>query len=510
MLIPTITFIAIIVLVLLMLISFYNRLVKLRNNRENAFADIDVQLKQRHDLIPQLVDTVKGYMNHEEKVLTNITAARAGALNASTINEKISAENQLSTALSGLNIAVEAYPDLKASSNFTQLQEEISDVENKLSAVRRFFNSATKEYNNAVETFPSNIIAGMFSFKKESMFDVGALEREALDKAPTVSFYSMKYIGLQSQISSNNRKSILLLIAFPLILLGLVWLFFFAINIYLNDEIVSFNIDTVHSGFLYSVPYVTIGVVIWFLIAWFSHSSMIQRATGSKPLERKENKRVYNLTENLCISRGMKMPKIFIIEDDSLNAFASGLSDKTFAVSLSRGIINKLEDDELEAVIAHELTHIINRDVRLLIVSIIFVGIFTFITEMAFRSLRFAGRGRGKKEGGAIVIVLIVVVLGIIGMILSSFFRFTLSRKREYLADAGAAEMTKNPLALASALKKISKDPWIEAVKRDDVAQMFIDHPTKKKDRKSLSTFFNGIFATHPPIKERIQVLEQF
>jgi len=320
----------------------------------------------------------------------------------------------------------------------------------------------------------------------------------------------MKYIGLQSQISSNNRKSILLLIAFPLLLLGLLWLFFFAINIYLNDEIVSFNIDTVHSGFLYSVPYVTIGVVIWFLIAWFSHSSMIQRATGSKPLERKENKRVYNLTENLCISRGMKMPKIYIIEDDSLNAFASGLSDKTFAVSLSRGIINKLEDDELEAVIAHELTHIINRDVRLLIVSIIFVGIFTFITEMAFRSLRFAGRGRGKKEGGAIVIVLIVVVLGIIGMILSSFFRFTLSRKREYLADAGAAEMTKKPLALASALKKISKDPWIEAVKRDDVAQMFIDHPTKKKDRKSLSTFFNGIFATHPPIKERIQVLEQF
>ena len=320
----------------------------------------------------------------------------------------------------------------------------------------------------------------------------------------------MKYIGLQSQISSNNRKSILLLIAFPLLLLGLVWLFFFAINIYLNDEIVSFNIDTVHSGFLYSVPYVTIGVVIWFLIAWFSHSSMIQRATGSKPLERKENKRVHNLTENLCISRGMKMPKIYIIEDDSLNAFASGLSDKTFAVSLSRGIINKLEDDELEAVIAHELTHIINRDVRLLIVSIIFVGIFTFITEMAFRSLRFAGRGRGKKEGGAIVIVLIVVVLGIIGMILSSFFRFTLSRKREYLADAGAAEMTKKPLALASALKKISKDPWIEAVKRDDVAQMFIDHPTKKKDRKSLSTFFNGIFATHPPIKERIQVLEQF
>ena len=320
----------------------------------------------------------------------------------------------------------------------------------------------------------------------------------------------MKYIGLQSQISSNNRKSILLLISFPTLLLGLVWLFFLAVNIFMENDTISFNIDTVNNSFLYSAPYISIGVLLWFLIAWFSHSSMIRRATGAKPLERKENKRVYNLVENLCISKGIKMPKIHLIEDDSLNAFASGLSDKTFAVTFSRGIINKLEDDELEAVIAHELTHIINRDVRLLIVSIIFVGIFAFITEMAFRSLRFAGRGRGKKEGGALAIVLIVVVLGIIGMILSSFFRFALSRKREYLADAGAAEMTKNPLALASALKKISKDPWIEAVKRDDVAQMFIDHPTKRKDRKLLSTFFNGIFATHPPIKERIQVLEQF
>ncbi len=184
----TIIIIAAVVIVLLMLVSLYNRLVKLRNNRENAFADIDVQLKQRHDLIPQLVDSVKGYMKHEEKVLTAITAARTGAMNASTINEKIAAENQLSTALNGLNIAVEAYPDLKASSNFMQLQEEISDIENKLSAVRRFFNSATKEYNNAVETFPSNVIAGMFSFKKESMFDLGTAQREVLDKAPKVSF----------------------------------------------------------------------------------------------------------------------------------------------------------------------------------------------------------------------------------------------------------------------------------------------------------------------------------
>ena len=180
--------IIVVAIVALLLISLYNKLVKLRNNRENAFADIDVQLKQRHDLIPQLVQTVKGYMQHEEKVLTQVTAARAGALNASTINEKIQAENQLSTALQGLNIAVEAYPDLKSNTNFLQLQDEISDVENKLSAVRRYFNSATKELNNAVQTFPSNSIAGLFGFKKESMFDVGEAQRAQLDKAPDISF----------------------------------------------------------------------------------------------------------------------------------------------------------------------------------------------------------------------------------------------------------------------------------------------------------------------------------
>ncbi|MDB2572023.1 LemA family protein, partial [Polaribacter sp.] len=125
----TISIIVFVVILLFLLVSYYNRLVKLRNNRENAFADIDVQLKQRHDLIPQLLETVKGYMKHEEKVLINVTAARSGAINASTISEKIAAENQLTSALSGLNIAVEAYPDLKASSNFMQFQEEISDIE---------------------------------------------------------------------------------------------------------------------------------------------------------------------------------------------------------------------------------------------------------------------------------------------------------------------------------------------------------------------------------------------
>ena len=179
--------IGVIVLIALYFVSIYNKLIRLRNNRENAFADIDVQLKQRHDLIPQLVETVRGYATHEKETLQNVIAARNQAMQATTIDGKIDAENRLTGALSGLRVTLEAYPDLKANQNFLQLQEEISDIENKLSAVRRFFNSATKEYNNAVQVFPSSIIAGMTGFKTEKMFDLGE-NRAALEQAPTIKF----------------------------------------------------------------------------------------------------------------------------------------------------------------------------------------------------------------------------------------------------------------------------------------------------------------------------------
>ncbi|MDO4160106.1 MAG: LemA family protein [Prevotellaceae bacterium] len=186
----TVGIIILVVVVLLAIwcVSLYNNLVKLRNNRENAFANIDVQLKQRHDLVPQLVSTVKGYATHEREVLQKVTEARSAAMGATTINEKVNAENALSSALAGLKVSLEAYPELKANQNFLQLQNEISDIENKLAAVRRFFNSATRELNNAVETFPSNIFAKMFGFKKEPMFEVPQAERATYDKAPEIKF----------------------------------------------------------------------------------------------------------------------------------------------------------------------------------------------------------------------------------------------------------------------------------------------------------------------------------
>ena len=292
---------------------------------------------------------------------------------------------------------------------------------------------------------------------------------------------------------------------FPLIFFVLTWLFFFFIS--MGSE-VHRTINQINQSFLTTAPFIIGGVGLWFIIAWFSHSAMINSATDSKPLERNENKRVYNLVENLCISTGMTTPKINIIDDDSLNAFASGIDQHTFSISLSKGIIEKLNDEELEAVIAHELTHIRNRDVRLLIISIIFVGIFAFISQAIFRMLQFGGGGRSKKDGGGGWAIIIALVLALIGFLISSLLRFALSRKREYLADAGSAELTHRPLALASALRKISVDPTIEAVKRKDIAQMFIENPQVPEKKGSFP--ISSLFDTHPPIDKRIQILEQF
>jgi heat shock protein HtpX len=308
----------------------------------------------------------------------------------------------------------------------------------------------------------------------------------------------MSYVGIQSQIRKNNFNSLLLIIAFPLVLLGMVYAFLYFVNRHQEIEVVNYY-------FIHTIPAILIITAIWFIIAWFFHTSLIRYATGSRPLQRRENMRVYNLVENLCIQAGMKTPQIYIIEDDSLNAFASGINEKTFSISLSRGIIDKLNDEELEGVIAHELTHIRNRDVRLLIISIIFVGIFAFIAQMAFRSLQFGAYSR-RREKNNLPAILIAIVIAAICYLIAILLRFGISRSREYMADAGSAELTKKPYALASALRKIDQDPLIEAVQSRDVAQLFIDNPQVEESGFS----FSNLFSTHPPIKKRIQLLEQF
>ena len=306
----------------------------------------------------------------------------------------------------------------------------------------------------------------------------------------------MQYLGIRQQIIRNNTKSILFLLAFPLLILVGVY-----VVLYILSEQ---EIQTTNAQFLSIIPIVIIGVTIWFFISYFFHTQMIQMATQSQPLERRENMRVYNLTENLCMSVGMTMPKLYIIESDALNAFASGINEKTFAVTLTRGIINTLNDEELEGVIAHELTHIRNRDVRLLIVTIVFVGIFATLADIILRMLvrgGFSSRNRkNDKGGGGAVLLIILLVVGAI-YLLSILFKLALSRSREYMADAGAVELTRNSLALASALKKISGHSTIKEIKNDEVKELFIDYKAEG---------FLALFATHPPINKRIQVLEQY
>ena len=307
----------------------------------------------------------------------------------------------------------------------------------------------------------------------------------------------MQYLGIRQQIARNNTKSILFLLAFPLLILVGAYVVLYI----LSDQ----EIERTNTQFLSIIPMVLIGVAIWFFISYFFHTQMIQSATHSRPLERRENMRVYNLTENRCMSVGMTMPKLYIIESDALNAFASGINEKTFAVTLTRGIINRLNDEELEGVIAHELTHIRNRDVRLLIVTIVFVGIFATIADFALRmllngSMSSSRSRKNDKGGGALVLLIILLVAGAI-YFLSILFKLALSRSREYMADAGAVELTRNSLALASALKKISGHSTIREVQNDEVKELFIDYKAQG---------FFSLFATHPPIEKRIQVLEQY
>ena len=313
------------------------------------------------------------------------------------------------------------------------------------------------------------------------------------------------YLGIQKQISRNNRLSVIYLIGFPLIILGSVYAFFF---IFYSNSYEYSGLRAVNENFIVVTPWVIGIILIWFWIAFRFHNKIIDAATGAKALERKENMRVYNLVENLSMSTGMTMPKVQIIEDSALNAFASGLSSKNYTVTLTRGIIEKLSDDELEGVIAHELTHIRNRDVRLLIIAVIFVGILSFVVQALWAILRASGRsGGGKKDGKGIIIIMLIVALliALVARTLTIGFKFGLSRKREYMADAGAAEMTKNPVALASALRKISFNSELKSVKNEDVKQMFIEN----RPTKSLG-FVSGLFSTHPPIKKRISLLENF
>src|SRR5215813_11916992 len=316
--------------------------------------------------------------------------------------------------------------------------------------------------------------------------------------------------GLYSHIQSNRRRSVVLLIG----LFFLVYVMTFAGAlvaevVFGGDARLDFLINAAARRTLYSLPWVTIGTIVWILIAYKFHQAMIDAITGGQEVTRQDEPRLYNLLENLCISRGITMPKLKVMESDALNAFATGLNEKQYSITVTTGLIARLDDPEVEAVLGHELTHIRNGDVRMLVIAVIIAGVISFFAELVFRLLfqggfNWRGSRRGgdsdRGKGGAMAAILIALALIAIAWLLSIVIRFALSRQREFLADAGSVELTKNPDAMISALRKIEGRGELEG-STSAVMEMCVDNPRSG---------FADLFATHPSIDSRVEALVKF
>lgn len=312
----------------------------------------------------------------------------------------------------------------------------------------------------------------------------------------------MQALGLQTYIWNNNLRSILLLAGFPVLLLGILAALEAAAA---AAGLVQIPPQAGLAGLILgSAPLAIVAAGVWFAIAYLFNQTIIDGVTGARPVERKDAPELYNLLENLCISRGLKTPTLRIIETDGMNAFASGLHEGRFSVTVTRGLLDNLDRGELEAVLAHELSHIINRDVRTMVVASVFVGIITLLCQVVFRALYWGSWGgfrvRSRDRSGNLgLFLLLAVAIAAVGYLLAIVVQMALSRRREYVADAGSVQLTKNPDAMISALMKVAGHEHLEAPQ--SVRAMFLEDNDE-------GVF--GLFVTHPPIAKRIAALQQY
>lgn len=343
--------------------------------------------------------------------------------------------------------------------------------------------------------------------------------------------------GLYTHIQANRIRSVILLGGFVVLLHAVLFSVLLIWSALLGGTFGEI-VDGAVAQFSHAWPVAMLAAAIWFVIAYFAHQALIRMATGAGGVTRTEAPKLYNALENLCISRGLPMPALQIIETPALNAYASGLREGQYVIAVTRGLVETLSDDELEAVLAHELTNIRNRDTQLLVIAIIFAGIFAFFGDIIVRGWDFpygwsptqrrqrepwgtsaeqpsdgwtighdrrdGSGGRGDRSdgggGGAILAIAIAIAVILISWGISTLIRFALSRSREFLADAGSVELTKNPDALISALRKIEGHASLDVPSRMEA--FFIENP--------ISNRLTGLLATHPPINDRIEALKRY
>jgi heat shock protein HtpX len=342
----------------------------------------------------------------------------------------------------------------------------------------------------------------------------------------------MQAYGLYTHIQANRLRSALLLLGFVGLLQALLYSFLIIGYAFTSGADLPTILELAARRFAVAWPVAMGAALLWFVVAFFIQRALIRTATGSRGVTREEAPQLYNCLENLCISRGLPTPALEIIDTPGLNAFASGIRQSDYTITVTRGLIDTLTPAELETVLGHELTHIRNKDVQLMVIAVIFAGIFGFFGDLIVRGWNFpygwsptprggtgpwgtsqsSGGGNSSdgsssgdsdkrdNSGAALIAIVIAVAIILISWGLSTLIRFALSRSREYLADAGSVELTKNPDALIAALRKIAADPHVEVPSRMEA--FFIENPV----RASLSGFFD----THPSIESRIAALERY
>ncbi|ABD09001.1 HtpX-2 peptidase. Metallo peptidase. MEROPS family M48B [Rhodopseudomonas palustris HaA2] len=328
----------------------------------------------------------------------------------------------------------------------------------------------------------------------------------------------MAAYGLYTHIAANRTRSVALLIGLFLLIYVLVFAGALIAEVMIDGgRSVAYYLNAAAVDLVKALPFATLGAALWIVIAYFFHQKLIDAVTGGHAVTRQEQPRLYNLLENLCISRGIPMPQLKIMDSAALNAFASGLNPKQYAITVTSGLLANLDDAEIEAVLGHELTHIRNGDVQMMVIAVIIAGVVGFFGEMMFRlffqgGFRFGGGSGGsssssssssgdrKSGGGAIFVVILAIALIVLAWLLSQVVKLALSRAREYLADAGSVELTKNPDAMISALRKIENRGELEGA-TSAVMEMCVDNPRSG---------FADLFATHPSVEKRVAALVQF